>query len=240
MHKGKEGFPSLVWLVATNHQKLIRHVSEAAPGARNDKTLSRFDALLVRMREEGLYANETFILLDKDGNPVRHKGLWIVVDAGFHRWRFMQPPCNWEAAPMAARRAERLESVRKDIEDTYGIVKQRFRILRVPMLFQDRSEDKAHASSKCHNVFKVCSMLHNMLLRHDGLADIGALESDWIRKDEREEKERARRAHAAKRAAQRASAGANNAERNTHADEATQVRRRPPSRVLCVSGLSLA
>ena len=66
-----------------------------------------------------------------------------------------------------------MESVRKDVETAFGILKQRFRILKVPFLFKD--------AQSIHNVFVVCCMLHNRLLKFDGLHNLGRSERDWIK-----------------------------------------------------------
>ena len=54
-----------------------------------------------------------------------------------------------------------LESVRKDVECTFGILKKRFKLLKIGMLYQDQQ--------KCDNAFMTCCVLHNMLLTEDGL-----------------------------------------------------------------------
>jgi len=53
------------------------------------------------------------------------------------------------------------ESVRKDVECLFGILKKRFRRLGVPSL--------AHFAENINTMVKVCSILHNMLLAHDDL-----------------------------------------------------------------------
>ena len=62
--------------------------------------------------------------------------------------------------------------VRKDIECVFGIMKKTFRILKLP--FEIRKEGVG-----VH--FRVCCVLHNMLLKHDGSAEIGAEEEHYIR-----------------------------------------------------------
>lgn len=71
--------------------------------------------------------------------------------------------------------SKRLEAVGKDVECTFGIMKKRFRILRLPFLFKTEDE--------ITNVFRVCAMLHNRLLEHDGLDGIGKAEEDWLAAD---------------------------------------------------------
>ena len=51
----------------------------------------------------------------------------------------------------------RCESVRKIIERVFGMLKKRFRILRLPMLVKDMAE--------VEDIVKVCCVLHNMCLQ---------------------------------------------------------------------------
>ena len=79
--------------------------------------------------------------------------------------------------------SKRLESVRKDVECTFGVtackkkltiwqvLKNRFRILKVPLLCCGRN-----GQEKVDNIFYTCCMIHNMLLEHDGYID---WTSDW-------------------------------------------------------------
>lgn len=69
--------------------------------------------------------------------------------------------CNFEEK----RWSEWLESVRKDIECTFGILKGRFRLFDQPLRF--------HYFAHIENAWKSACILHNMLLRYDGndLAD---------------------------------------------------------------------
>ena len=55
-----------------------------------------------------------------------------------------------------ARWSKRLESVRKDVECAFGIVKKRFRIVHLPFPYCK--------AKLVENVFRVCVMLHNRLL----------------------------------------------------------------------------
>lgn len=52
-----------------------------------------------------------------------------------------------------------------------GALKTRFRILKIPILFQ-----KLH---EVDNVFFTCCVLHNMLLCHDGLDEHAEGDVDW-------------------------------------------------------------
>ena len=79
--------------------------------------------------------------------------------------------------PFCAQRfTERLESVRKDSECVFGIMKKRFRILRLPFEYKNSADIDA--------VMYTCAALHNMLLKYDGRADLGMDDSEhWIKAD---------------------------------------------------------
>ena len=53
-----------------------------------------------------------------------------------------------------------LESVRKDVECTFGILKGRFRCLKLPIFY--------HSKKNIDNMFFTCCILHNMLLSNNG------------------------------------------------------------------------
>ncbi|CAB1103991.1 unnamed protein product [Ectocarpus sp. CCAP 1310/34] len=57
--------------------------------------------------------------------------------------------------------SKRLESVRKDVECFFGILKGRFRILKLVMAY--------HEQERIDNVFFTCCILHNMLHIFDGM-----------------------------------------------------------------------
>ncbi len=56
---------------------------------------------------------------------------------------------------------EWIESVRKDIECVFGIMKSRFRFLRNAVCY--------HEKESVEQAFKTAAILHNMLLSYDGL-----------------------------------------------------------------------
>lgn len=60
--------------------------------------------------------------------------------------------------------SKRLESVRKDVECFFGIVKGRFRILKLPVMYRKQE--------RIDNMFFTCVILHNMLHIYDGLGEL--------------------------------------------------------------------
>ena len=65
-HVGKEKFPSLVWNAHVTHDRQFRHVQQAQPGARNDKTLAHYDWLMQSIKG-GLYSDKVYNVYDEEG-----------------------------------------------------------------------------------------------------------------------------------------------------------------------------
>eukprot|EP00965_Chrysotila_dentata_P042859 1422947-Pleurochrysis_carterae.AAC.2 len=175
-HTGKEGYPIRVFNVTCDHSRRVLHVIDHShPGARNDKTVVRSDHLVMRMYKGELYSDVKYKLARGDGTTTTVKGLYALVDGGYHSWRCLMAPIKVAQQPKVQQWSKRLESVRKDFECLFGILKRRFRLLRLPIDFQD--------TETLDNIFKTCCMLHNMLLVFDGLDTIGQEECDWTAAD---------------------------------------------------------
>ena len=80
-----------------------------------------------------LLANYRFSMTDKHGN-VRHVyGVYALVDGGYHFWRVLICGNSFASDVFSARFAKRLESVRKDPERFFGIIKKRFHCIDAGM-----------------------------------------------------------------------------------------------------------
>jgi hypothetical protein len=90
----------------------------------------------------------------------------LIVDGGFHRWKCLQCPFREASDADGSKWTEKLMSLRKDVECTFGSLKKRFRILKIPQLWTPDDSDRPLL--KLDNVFHTCCILHNMLLRVDG------------------------------------------------------------------------
>jgi hypothetical protein len=89
-HIGKEGYPTRLFLVAGNQNRVIHHISGSHPGVRNDMTAARFDDFLQSLHRRTAYANESFELKNENGQLVSMSGLYSITDNGFHKWRCTQ------------------------------------------------------------------------------------------------------------------------------------------------------
>jgi hypothetical protein len=157
--KGKEPYPTLAYECIVDHTKRILSATRSHPGARNDKTIIRYDSFMMEIKN-GRYKDETFELYNLDGSKVQQKGLYVISDNGYHRWDVLQCPLKHTSNDDAAVWSCALESVRKDVECTFGILKHRFRILRNPI--------EIHSQDRIDDAFFTCCILNNLLLKYDG------------------------------------------------------------------------
>lgn len=112
-----------------NHRRRILSSTGGHPSTWNDKTLVLFDNFLTRLRKGEILSENDFELLEEapDGEivRVRYKGVWILVDNGYHKWSLTIPPFKHVCGRKELRFSQWLESMRKDVECTFGILKKR-------------------------------------------------------------------------------------------------------------------
>ena len=86
----------------------------------------------------------------------QHKGAWKIVDNGYLNWSTTVPPFKNPLTYRQLRWSKWLESMRKDVECVFGILKGRCRILKVGI--------RVHGIEATDNIWLTCCALHNMLL----------------------------------------------------------------------------
>jgi hypothetical protein len=165
-HKGfKMSATTRAYNITVNHRRYITSTTTGAPGSWNDKSIIRFDELAMGMRDGDCDNVLSFELYEKTDNgdivKQKHKGGWFITDNGYHHWPIFIPPYKRNNTKDALRWLQWLESVRKDVECTFGILKGRWRILKAGV--------RLHGSETCDKVFFTCCSLHNLLLETDGL-----------------------------------------------------------------------
>ena len=70
------------------------------------------------------------------GNIHLDRGMYLICDGGYLRWpQSMCPHINPTAASAEGYYSSNLESVRKDVECTFGITKKRWKILNNGLLY---------------------------------------------------------------------------------------------------------
>ena len=119
---GKEGFCTLAFSVTVDHCRKILATTCLFYGAKNDKSIVRFDTHITDIRENKVYKDVEYEMYDEDGVSRTVKGgTWIICDGGYHKWVNMI--CGIKHPGNRADRlwSEWMESTRKDVECTFGI-----------------------------------------------------------------------------------------------------------------------
>ena len=139
------------------------HVSKYFFGTWNDKQITVNDTFPIDVWQGEKFRRLRYTLITKQGVPVQYQGVWLAVDGGYQKVACFINPMHNRYGFSEVAFSEWLESVRKDVECVFGILKIRFRFLRGFVLFQE--------PETLEKAFRTAAMLHNMLLDWDGLND---------------------------------------------------------------------
>ena len=169
MHLGfKLAHTSRTYNMTVNHRRRILSSTKGHPARFNDKTLILFDTFMMELRR-GVYDNKHSFSLydhDDDGNviSIKYNGCYVIVDNGYMSWSTTVPPMKESILRSEIRFSEWLESLRKDVECTFGIMKKRWMILKHGI--------RLHGIFKCDQVWLTCCALHNLLLDVDNFNEV--------------------------------------------------------------------
>jgi hypothetical protein len=145
--------------ITVNHRRQIFSTTNGHPAHLNDKTLALFDPFMQLLHDGKILDDVIFELYEhfSNGNITKQKyqGAWQLVDNGYHCWSITVPPIMTSTSWAEIRFSAWLESLRKDVECTFGILKRRWRILK--------SGIRVHGTSTPDKVFLTCCALLNWL-----------------------------------------------------------------------------
>jgi len=164
---GKEGFPVLSFQVVVDHFRRVHYCSDAFLGHCNDIEITNNDDYPRRIRN-GKYTEVVSYLLKADGTVMKCYGAYLLTDGGYPNEMFFINPDHFRVSRDEVLWSEWLESIRKDVECTFGIIKQRFRFLKYGVFY--------HHAMVIQNAMRTACGLHNMLLAYDGL---DGEDADW-------------------------------------------------------------
>jgi hypothetical protein len=138
--------------VTVNHRRRILSTTDGHPARWNDKTLILFDSF-VKGIQDGEILQDTELCLNehRDGVIVQQAclGCWVLRDNGCPlEWSTTVPPHKCSQDGRAKRWSEWIESMRKDVECTFGILKGRWRILKTGICL--------HGAKPADQTFKTC------------------------------------------------------------------------------------
>lgn len=178
VHLGpKEAHTARAFNTTVNHRRMILNTTRGAPSTFNDKILVNFDDLLCGIETGTLLSDVVFELYEYDNagsvTTASYSGVYALVDCGYIQRASLVCPIKYPASVVELRWSRWLESMRKDVECTFGIMKGRFRILKCGI--------RLHGVEAVDDLWATCCALHNMLLEVDGLSDEWekGVPSDW-------------------------------------------------------------
>ena len=123
-HKLK--IPSRTYNATVTHCRQILGSASGNPAKRNDKTIILYDELIRGVHEDKLFNDYKVILLKYDATgevvKIKYHGTWLMVDNGYLAWSTNIPPMKHTVTYKCIRFSEWLESMRKDVEFTFGII----------------------------------------------------------------------------------------------------------------------
>ena len=173
MHVGKDHEPTLGYQATVNHKKQFTAFSPSLEGGRNDMTAAKYYQHISDLRD-GKFTTKLVLhrntVNGESSETIDSFKLFTLVDGGYHHWMSLMCGLKIPSTEAEGRYTAQMESVRKDVECAFGILKKRFLCLR-HILFQERYQiDK---------MVHTCVIIHNMLLKHDGYLDKWSFGSKW-------------------------------------------------------------
>jgi hypothetical protein len=165
-YTGKEGYPTLVWNCCLAHTTRILCVhghrrTDTQPwigafkGACNDKTVVRTDPFISAIGSNDIFVDFNHsVIVNDQFDTMNMRGAFAINDGGYHNWihTIAGTKDGQSASTDEGRWSSTMESIRKDSERSFGIMKKRFRILQI--------QSYLHTSTSIDTVFKVMPFLY--------------------------------------------------------------------------------
>ena len=154
--KGKQSYPSLAFECISDFDRRICHVHGPQFGTRNDKHIVKMDIGVAAIEKN--YSHVPWSYFDECGVIHEEKGAFLICDNGYLHWPTLICPFmrSEGSSPLESCFSANIESVRKDVECCFGILKGRWKSLD--------SGFKHRRIQICQHTFFACCVLHNMML----------------------------------------------------------------------------
>ena len=183
-HTGyKQSTTARTYNLTVTIERRIMNSTSGHPARWNDQSVSYFDNYIMSIKEGKLFNDHDFKLLERNLNgeivEVKYKGVYLLVDNGYHKWVSLIPPMKVASKRSDVRWSMWVESLRKVVECTFGIMKGRFRILKAGV--------RLHGVEAADKIWLTCCALHNWLLdetstetdQWDGVRGLFSEENVW-------------------------------------------------------------
>ena len=119
----KSSHTTRAFQIVVNHRRQIIASTVGFPGRWNDQTVVRFDGFVTDIQRGFYLQDNKFTLKDEEGNDENYAGAWILVDGGYLNWSTLICPFKNSVSIKIQRWSRWAESMRKDVECTFGILK---------------------------------------------------------------------------------------------------------------------
>ena len=122
--KGKADHPTLAFSCITDYNRRIIGIFGPQFGTRNDKEIVKVYPNIHHVRT-GWFKDVSWQYYDEDGRVKKERGAYLICNNGYHRWPIsISPYANADCASREGYFSTNIESVRKDVECTFGILKK--------------------------------------------------------------------------------------------------------------------
>jgi len=154
--KGKVGYPTLAFQCITDYNRRVIGIFSPQFGTRNDKEIVKVDLNVYHIRH-GWYKDVSWNYYTSDGRVEKERGVYLICDNGYLCWpTTISPYANAECASLQGYFSTNLESVRKNVECTFGILKKQWKVLNNGFYYRD--------IQTCEKIFVTCCCLNNFLV----------------------------------------------------------------------------
>jgi len=154
--KGKEKFPSLGFQCLTDFNRRIISIYGPHFGTRNDMDIVKTDTNVDAVRTNRLFRDAKWKYFDEDGRERLERGMYLICDNGYLRWpTTICPFTRTNKSSAEGFFSTNIESVQKDVECTFGILKKRWKVLNNGFY--------QHDIKHCEKIFITCCVLNNYL-----------------------------------------------------------------------------
>jgi hypothetical protein len=157
---GKEGYPVRTYQVSVGYDMRIFSCTKGHDGNKPDVKISSEDPFFKNFTQNPVYRDFEWEYFTADGDCFLSNGAWVIVDNGYPDWPFLHMPSKCPYTIEEARWSRMIESLRKDVERVFGVLKQRFRILKLGVTIQ--------RFTMIDNIVHTCCALHNFLIEQNG------------------------------------------------------------------------
>ena len=129
--KGKKTFPSLGFQCVTDFNRRILLIYGPHFGTRNGMDIMKTDTNVdVVRRTKRLFRDARWKYFSMDGRERLERGMYLICDNGYLRWpTSICPFTRTNKSSAEGFFPTNIESVQKDVECTFGILKKRWKVL---------------------------------------------------------------------------------------------------------------